>query len=220
MVLVFDMDDTLFEEITYVKSGFKEVATYLFRKYSLPPDDSYEYMLKRIEGGRGHIFNDVLLKYNLFSNAEVRKCLSIYRSHRPHIHLYKDAEKCLNRFKHLPLYIVTDGNKIVQNNKLKALGLYDRVKFCYITHRYGIRQAKPSPYCFLKICEREKVEPHKVFYIGDNPNKDFIGIKPMGFKTIRVLRGMFKDIRNKEEYEADLNIYSLDELDNRLFMAL
>ena len=29
MVIVFDLDDTLYDEINFVKSGFKEIASYL-----------------------------------------------------------------------------------------------------------------------------------------------------------------------------------------------
>ena len=33
MIIVFDLDDTLYEEITYVRSGFKAVASYLSQTY-------------------------------------------------------------------------------------------------------------------------------------------------------------------------------------------
>ncbi|MCL6611787.1 MAG: HAD family hydrolase [Peptococcaceae bacterium] len=220
MVIVFDLDDTLYEERSFVRSGFKKVANYLYCKHLIPEDESYAYMLKKLEMGRGRVFDDVLIKYNLYSKTEVKKCLFIYRNHKPDIVLFEDADICLKRFEHFSLYIVTDGNKIVQNNKLISLGLYDRVKFCFITHRYGIKNAKPSPYCFLRICERERVNPEEVVYIGDNPYKDFVGIKPLGFKTIRVLRGIFKDIKKSKKYEADINIYSLDELDVSLLEKL
>jgi putative hydrolase of the HAD superfamily len=110
------------------------------------------------------------------------------------------------------LYIVTDGNKTVQKNKLIALGLHEMVKFCFITHRYSIRHAKPSPYCFLKICEREKVAAEKVVYIGDNPHKDFVGIKPFGFKTIRIKKGQYEDIVKSDEFEAKYCMNSISEL--------
>lgn len=220
MVLVFDLDDTLYDEASYVRSGFKEVAKYLSRKYNIPPESCYLDLLERLESGRGRIFDDVLLKYGLYSKREVARCLSVYRHHRPAISLYEDADNCLRRFQGYPLYIVTDGNKLVQNNKLIALGLAGRVQHCYITHRYGIKNAKPSPYVFNIICRRENTSPEKIIYVGDNPNKDFVGIKPLGFKTIRIIRGMFRDVFKSAEFEANKIIYSLDEINAELLKKI
>ena len=136
--------------------------------------------------------------------------------HKPKIQLYPEADTCLNRLCNYPIYIVTDGNKMVQENKLRALNLLSRVNFCYITHRYGVKNSKPSPYCFLKICERERVSPKDVIYIGDNPHKDFVGIKPLGFNTIRVRKGQYRDLIKPEKFEANYQIESLTELDDVL----
>lgn len=216
-VIVFDLDDTLYNEITFVQSGFRAVAQYLEADYGFNTEESYAFMLKTLEiKGRGAVFDDLLTKLNIYSKRNVKHCLRIYRSHIPDIELYEDAVKFIREHQQYPLYILTDGNKLVQKNKLVALGLYDHpaIKKCFITRRYGIANEKPSPYCFHKICELESVPPSQVVYIGDNPNKDFVGIKPLGFKTIRILRGHFKDLQMPEQNEAENKIETLDELLN------
>lgn len=220
MILVFDLDDTLYEELTFVKSGFRAVAQYLNKQYSIPVQTGLEFMIAKLSSGRGRIFDDLLIHHGIYKKDLVRKCISIYRLHQPEIKLYPEADACLERFRNYPLYIVTDGNKVVQKNKIKALGLEGRVKFVFITHRYGIKNAKPSPYCFLKICEREKVTPKEVVYIADNPHKDFVGIKPLGFKTIRILQGHYKNITLPVTHEADGKIQSLHEINEDLFNRL
>lgn len=212
-VIVFDLDDTLYNELSYVKSGFLAVAKYLSAYYGIQSDESYAFMLDKLKNGRGRIFDELLLKYKIYKKLLVKQCISIYRSHKPEIHLDQDAAFCLDTLSRYPLYIVTDGNKIVQKNKLISLGLFEKVKFCFITHQYGLKHAKPSPYCFLKICGLENTEPQNVVYVGDNPYKDFIGIKPLGFKTIRIYKGHYKDISMLENYEAQFKISSLFELD-------
>ncbi|NSL89782.1 HAD hydrolase-like protein [Chitinophaga sp. Mgbs1] len=214
MVLVFDLDDTLYDEITFVKSGYKAVAGWLHQHYGLDEAQVYHDLEAQLMAkGRDNAFNEVLGRYGIFSTAIVRKCLSVYRLHSPVIRLNEDAVKCLERFREYPKYIVTDGNKIVQGAKIKALDFKpDQIKKAFVTYRYGRKHSKPSPYCFLKISTLEGVSPENVIYIGDNPNKDFVGIKPLGFKTIRILQGMFKDVRKEAAYEADLNIRSLNEL--------
>lgn len=220
MVIVFDLDDTLYREITFVKSGFQEVAQYLQDSYQVPVKRSFDFMIRKLEEGRGRIFDDLLLEHGTYNKKTVRQCLSVYRRHQPKIQLTPEADDCLRRLRNYPLYIVTDGNKLVQANKIRALELEQRVRFCYVTHRYGVKNSKPSPYCFLKICEREKVSPQDVVYIGDNPHKDFVGIKPLGFKTIRLRNGQYKDVIKPEEFEADYQIKSLNELDDVLLARI
>jgi putative hydrolase of the HAD superfamily len=220
LVLVFDLDDTLYEELAFVKSGFRAVAGYLGETGRIPATEALEFMLERLKQGREGIFDDLLREYGIFSKRLVRKCLSVYRGHRPEITLAPDARRCLARFAHYPKYIVTDGNKLVQANKIKALGLEDKIVFAYLTHRYGLKHAKPSPCCFLKICGREGVPPGKVVYFGDNPHKDFVGIKPLGFKTVRVLKGSYRQVEKEEEYEAGRRVCSLDEVDEEFLRGL
>jgi len=220
MVLVFDLDDTLYDELTFVRSGFRAVSAFLEAELNFPTETSFQWMIERLAAGRGTIFDDLLRTHGIYSKRLVRKCVSVYRGHRPDIHLSEAAARCLERFRDVPKYIVTDGNKIVQANKIKALGLTEVMKDCFITHRYGIRHAKPSPYCFLKICEQEDVPPQTVVYIADNPEKDFVGIKPLGFKTIRLMQGQHRDLRLPAEYEADRQIMSLDELTEEFLESL
>ena len=76
------------------------------------------------------------------------------------------------------------------------------------------------PYCFLKICEREKTTPDNVVYIADNVSKDFVGIKPLGFRTIHVLTGQYTNIKKTKEYQADVKVNSLDELTESFILKL
>ncbi|HEX2953991.1 MAG TPA: HAD family hydrolase, partial [Bacillota bacterium] len=66
MVLVFDLDDTLYEELTFVKSGFRAVAGFLQERYGIPAQPSLELMLQKLEGGRGRIFDDLLLHHGIY----------------------------------------------------------------------------------------------------------------------------------------------------------
>jgi putative hydrolase of the HAD superfamily len=213
MILAFDLDDTLYEEITYVKSGFKAVSHLLYKQYKIPIEASYSFMEEYLYvHGRNKVFDALLAKFQLFNKKNVEKCVYFYHLHKPLLKLDPAAKSCIQRFKNISKYVVTDGNKIVQGNKIVALGLDDLMSFCFITHHYGIRHAKPSPYCFQKICKRENVDSSEVIFIGDNPHKDFIGIKPLGFKTVRILKGAYKNLKLDKKYEAHTTVDSLDEI--------
>ena len=53
MVIVFDLDDTLYEELSYVKSGFLAVARYLQETYHTPAETCFDSMSQKLESGRG-----------------------------------------------------------------------------------------------------------------------------------------------------------------------
>jgi putative hydrolase of the HAD superfamily len=96
MILVFDLDDTLYPELDYVKSGIFCVAKYLYDVYNLNIQTiNSEMFIDLKENGRGLVFNNTLKKYKIFSNKNLKKCISIYRNHNPKISLYNEVEKFL-----------------------------------------------------------------------------------------------------------------------------
>lgn len=214
-VIVFDLDDTLYDEINFVKSGFKEVSKYFLYKYNLDYESFYNFAFYNLKKyGRGKVFDEVLKHFHIYTKTNIKKAISIYRTHKPDINLPEETLNVLNFFikKNIPIFIVTDGNKIVQNNKIEALKLREYIKKDFITYRYGLKYSKPSTYCFEKIAILEKVNYSDIVYVGDNPNKDFINIKKLGFRTIRIKKGMFADIVKSYEYEAELIIKELEDL--------
>ncbi len=219
-VIIFDLDDTLYDEITFVKSGFLAVATHF------APQNPHIMLKKMIsvleERGRGEVFDVSLRHFGFYSKKNIKKALSIYRTHTPTIELNRDAKEILKYYKsqNVPLYIVTDGNKMVQANKIKALKLENQIKKAFITHRYGTIHAKPSPYCFCKIAALESVKFEEIVYIADNITKDFIEIKKLGFHTVRIKQGMFKDVEKNPEFHAHVTINSLKELKQLLKVEL
>lgn len=220
MIIVFDLDEVLYDEKTYVISGFRTVSEFLEKDEAIPKKIIFEYLKRRLKNGRERIFNDLLDNFRIYSQKNLEKCISVYRTHTPKIKLYSDAKDCLKRLKNYPLYIVTDGNKIVQKNKIKALNLENHVKKTILTSNYGLRNSKPSTFCFQKICDMEKTSPTNLVYIGDDPHKDFVGLKREGFKTIRLFKGRFKNERLSKEFEADYKIKSLKEINEKFIKKI
>ena len=220
-VLVFDLDDTLYPELSYVHGGFRAVAAFLSPILLVPAEALAAGMIaEEAEQGRGQVFDNVLRQHGRWSKTLVAACLRAYRQHRPELCLFPDAERCLRRFAALPLYLVTDGHKEVQARKVAALPLAGRVRQADLTNRYGRHRAKPDPHVFQLICHREGVTPSQVIYVGDNPRKDFVGIKPLGFRTVRILRGNYAHLEADAAHEAHSRINSLDELTEGMLTGL
>ena len=213
MILIFDLDDTLYSEFSFVKSGFMAVAKMLELNYGWDSALSFNSMLRILKSqGRGEVFNNLLQEKEVFSKALVNLCLQTYRQHFPKIHLYPEALEILKCYSNYPKYIVTDGNKNVQANKVEALRLKSLFKKIYITHCYGIKNAKPSLHCFDLIRKYEKSNWKDLTYIGDNPKKDFVNLNSAGARTIRVLNGEYANIVAKQGYDAQFTIPEISKL--------
>jgi len=213
MILIFDMDDTLYDESTYVESSFRAVAFYISEKYELPENNVFEDLIQVLnERGRGHIFDEVLKQYSIYTKTEVKKCLSVYRKNIPRIKLFDEVRDALVMLSDYPMYMVSDGNKLVQSIKANALGTKTYFKKILLTHRYGTKHAKPSTYCFSLIKKLEKCNWNQMVYVADDPNKDFVNLNPLGVETVRVLTGRFKDQKAKDGYDAIFRIKNLSAL--------
>ena len=212
MILIFDLDDTLYPENTYVESGFNAVADRLQALRGWNAEESLCYLREVLERkGRGKVFNELLALHGEYRRSAVNECIMTYRHHQPKIQLADSVKRLLS---HLPppLYMVTDGHKVVQRNKVQALDIESLFAKVYITHRYGLRHAKPSTRCFELIRARERCAWTDLVYVGDNPAKDFVNLTPLGVQTVRVLTGNHKGAIAKPGFEANQVIDSLDQL--------
>lgn len=212
MILIFDLDDTLYQEELYALSGFKAVAHYTFKAYGIPVDKVFNTLLSAlISGHRDKAFQELIIEWNLPRSA-IEKCLAEYRSHLPNIHLEDETKKVLNKYSKVNKYVVTDGNKLVQKRKVEALKLDRIFNRCFITHNFGLKAAKPSTICFEKIKTIESVNWEDLVYIGDDPQKDFVNLKPLGVKTIRVMTGRHSRIEVPSNFDAEIRIPNLTSL--------
>ena len=211
-VIVFDLDDTLFDELDYVRSGLLHVSEYLATVLEATVEQLYQELLKSMTIARSHIFDRVLKIHNSWTEKLISECVARYRTHTPNIELSDATKRLISSLaQEYSLYIVTDGHADVQRMKLQTLGLSNNAAItdCYATYALGEDYAKPSPKCFELICEREQCNPVHVVYIADNPDKDFIGIKPLGFRTIRVMQGQHSDKQVDSDADADVSVRDL-----------
>lgn len=213
--VIFDLDDTLYSEITYVKQAFKNVAVYLSEKNNISFEILYERMLELLDkNGRGQIFNDIIEEYSIKENP--KKLVEIYRATMPSLKLYEDARQCINllKNKNIKLAIITDGCSQVQHNKINGLGLEEIMDCIIVTDDYE-NAAKPSTIPYKMIMEKLEINaPEDCVYIGDNPKKDFVGAREVGMHTARIIRseGMFMHLEADEGYEADDVVDNLEKI--------
>lgn len=191
-VIVFDLDDTLYFEKDYVKSGYRIISKYLNQKYGLNEKVIYKEMLFLFYKSPKNIFNRILDKYNIsYSNEDIQNMITLYRNHKPKIKLSKDVRKTLVFLlkKDYRLGIITDGFKEAQRKKIQVLQLEKYFEKIIVTDELGENREywKPHEKSYILMKEYFNVEFNEMIYIGDNISKDFIAPIKLGILTIQII---------------------------------
>jgi putative hydrolase of the HAD superfamily len=193
--LVFDLDDTLFAEETYVRSGFQAVADWLEGAGLLSADQAFAEMWSaHVRGERGRIFDALLAARPACGQVSVSDLVQVYRAHAPDIKFYPGIEALLDEAvaRSLRVAVISDGFLLAQQQKAQALGLSRWADPILFTDQWGRPFWKPNPAPFRKVQETLQVGPAEIVYIGDNPAKDFQAPNSLGWQTIHlVMPGQF-----------------------------
>lgn len=187
--VIFDLDDTLYLERDFVRSGFQAVDRWCEEELGLGGVE--ELAQEYFESGRRRdIFDTVLERLNTRNrNERVKAMIRVYREHAPEIALPPDAVRCLSTLKHrLHLGLLTDGNSITQWGKIQALGLREMFEEIVVTGDWGSEFFKPNPRGFRHLERRFNCPSANFVYIADNPSKDFTAPHELGWKMVRVRR--------------------------------
>ena len=179
--VIYDLDDTLYSEKEYVKSGYQKVAKVL------PQVSNVEKKLWELFESKKPAIDELLTQENIQSEKIKQECLLAYRQQVPEIHLYEGVMEMLIelRGKGLKLGIITDGRPEGQRAKIQALGLESFVDHIIITDELGGPVfRKPNMTAFQIMKEKMNVLYDEMCYIGDNIKKDFIAPEKLGIRSI------------------------------------
>ncbi|MFA5257250.1 MAG: HAD family hydrolase [Opitutales bacterium] len=220
-VLAFDMDDTLFPEFDYVFSGFRAVDLWLRRKrevlgFAEAAAEAYAM------GVRGTVFDHALNVMGVDEDKNlVAEMVQVYRCHNPDIHLDSRTQAVLKALSaRAVLCLISDGPLCSQRAKAAALGLDGLFDHIRCTDEWGREFWKPSPRAFEEVAALHPMPtPSCYAYIGDNPSKDFVIPRKMGWHSVRFIRnrGMHEhDSAPSTDHEPDSVIHGMDDLPDAL----
>lgn len=188
--VVFDLDDTLFPERDYVRSGYRAVGEHLRRTLGV---------MRRLEdfmwglflaGQSAKVFDAASAHFQLhLSDPQIAELVEVYRNHAPAIGPYSGTPELLGLLRvRYRLALLTDGYLPAQQLKLEALKLerfFDQVLF---TEQLGPDCWKPSPAGFQAMAKQLGVPAQACAYVADNPAKDFVAPNRLGWRTMQYLR--------------------------------
>ena len=197
--VAFDLDDTLYDEVDYCKSGFAAVAGFLAKRPDAPDADSvFEALWKQFTAdNRNRTFNAALADLGIeYEDRLIEELVGVYRTHQPKLTLPDDSREVLELLsRRYTLSLLTDGFLPAQKLKVAALGIERYFKCIIYTEQLGRDCWKPSPAGFQKLMGELGIGPAELIYVADNATKDFIAPNKLGCETVQVVRaaGLHKD---------------------------
>jgi len=190
--VVFDLDDTLYDEIEYCKSGFAAVAQFLANLLETPlAERIFGAIWKQFTAGnRTRTFNAALRELGISCDDKlIGELVEVYRNHVPKIALSQDSRDVLCQLStKYTLALLTDGFLPAQRLKVQALGIEKYFRCIIYTEEFGRNCWKPSPAGFEKLMQTLNTKPENMAYVADNEKKDFIAPNKLGFLTIQIIR--------------------------------
>jgi len=183
-ILIFDLDDTLYKEIDFLKSAFREIASKIGSRIVVDNELILSEMIDNYYKGL-NVFEIIFDKYPINDFCK-KDLILIYRNHIPQIGLKPNYRKLLTELKQkvFKTGLITDGRSIQQRNKLLALGLSEFFDDIIISEEFG--SEKPNIENF-KYFVNKYGENVNYIYVGDNVKKDFIIPNQLGWNSICLL---------------------------------
>lgn len=216
--IVFDMDDTLYDERDYYKSGFAAIAEFISgRDKALSAEKIAAALWAQFEAKNyDKTFNTAFDELGIaYDDAFITELIEFFRGHKPDIELPDESREVLELLSgKYTLGLVTDGFLPAQKLKVEALGIADCFKCIIYTEEFGRDFWKPSPAGFQKLLGILNVKSTECVYVGDNARKDFIAPNGLGFATVQVIRpaGIHKKPPPSPEAVAGHVIHNISEL--------
>lgn len=178
--VIFDLDDTLYNEIDFLKSAYKEISKEIANDVNADALSIYKEMLTYFNNEK-NVFEVIIKKYNS-TYYSIQDLLDLYRSHLPKLELSEDKKKVLDYLKtnNTNMGLLTDGRSVQQRNKINALKLNNWFSEIIISEEFGSEKPSVDNYKYF-----EKVfKKGDYYYIADNVKKDFISANKLNWTTI------------------------------------
>ncbi|CAZ97893.1 HAD family hydrolase [Zobellia galactanivorans] len=176
-VIVFDLDDTLYNEIDYLRSAYSAIAM------ELAPKQWKKLFVQ--------MFSMYRNKENVFEyltttfGVEKQMLINLYRNHQPAIVPFEGVLPLLKHIKDKggKLGIITDGRSKTQRAKLSALAVVDYFDTIVISEELGSEKPDQKNYRAIE----EAFPNHRYCYIADNIRKDFLAPNTLGWDSIGLI---------------------------------
>ena len=227
--LVFDVDDTLYEQIVPFENAYKSL-------FDMNIDMEKFYLLSRyysdvkFEASRnGEMTMD---EYHIYRIQEAAKDLGVFLTDEQALNMQKEYKMNqqklqmsnitinilkLARKNNVKLGIITNGPSEHQWSKIEALGVERWIdkENIIVSGDYSIN--KPDVRIFEIMQEKLQLPNDFLYYIGDSIENDIVGANNAGWKSIWINRYKQKSSKEVDIYKIAENNIELFEIIEKIF---
>ena len=173
--MIFDLDDTIYNEIDYLKRAYKYISDLIASKNEdLDSQLVYNFILSTFHSdGRNRLYQKLINEFNLnnFSLPDflfAMRTVKLTNNCLKPIPIIKDTISMLLE-KGVYIYILTNGFVEQQRNKFKSLDLPDKnkINIIYASSNNRVHE-KPNPFFINKIKTEHYLSNNQIIFIGDS----------------------------------------------------
>lgn len=204
-VIIFDLDDTLYEEREYVLSAYHTIDRHLQEEIGTQKDECSKVMTHAFDSGINPFdaLDTYLKSVGHTQGIDIENLLKIYRFHKPELSLPDDSRATLNALQSagIKMGLITDGRSLTQRNKIAALEIdrYFEPSNIIISEENGCEKDSPNAFTYFV---RKYPNAKGFIYIGDNTSKDFLWPNLLGWDSI-CLKDRGRNIHSQKETPTD-----------------
>jgi len=207
--IIFDLDNTLIDFLTMkkkctqaavsamIKAGLKmEYKTAygkmfeMYKEFGIEDQTIFQKFLKKVKGKVDYgILSAGIIAYRKVKVTQVVP--------------YSGVKEVLTKLKNkkLRLGVLTDAPRLQAWLRLTEMNL---VRYFDVVLGYeDTGKLKPSKEPFQKALMKMKLKAEEVVYVGDNPNRDILGAKKVGMKTVLAKYGQYAKGKGKADWEIE-----------------
>jgi len=192
--VLFDLDDTLYLQATWLRGAWAFVAETAYAVSGLDPDPLLASLVAIAGEGsdRGRIIDRALLAVGA-EGVDPMPLVQAFKAYRSGpLEPLPGVRSRLSELRRLmPIGLVTDGDPVLQRSKIESLGLSDAFDTIVLSDELGRKHRKPDPRPFTVALGALGVSARNAVFVGDRPDKDIVGAQAVGMTTIRVLSGEY-----------------------------
>jgi len=207
MILLFDLDDTLYPEKIYIYQGFWAVAQFIRDNYGIDCIKSYLDFVSIFKRGSTKVFDDFVDKNRISIN--VLLLINVYRNAKRKLMLYSEVLDVLKHIRALDnsLVLITNGDSETQRKKINSLKVEKYFDDIFVLDDFGKEYWKPSTLISNKIYNKYD-DLNNCIFVG-NGQEDLEFAKQAKMKFIFVNR---KNSVRKAEVKKESEIYTIQDL--------
>jgi putative hydrolase of the HAD superfamily len=185
--IIFDMDDTLYPYRHHRLEAFRAMATFLAREYGCDTGTTERYLMRATRDDARGVEVQACLQALGLPTVLLEDCLQVMAAHQPDLQLPVSSARVLTSLRRSGwrVGVLTNGPKDMQERKVRALRLDERVDVVVYATACGSGRGKPDVEPFHEVIRQLGVAPSAAVVVGDDERCDVGGALAAGLQAIR-----------------------------------